>query len=121
MVSSGPMVFVLLGIYGLFPAFTDGVGKAWISSLVPDEHLGRAQGVFQALSSGAILIAGLWAGLLWNAGAGAGVVPLLVSGVCAFIGALALVTTRLWLGRHRKAQRGHPAVHTERGAGGGGG
>jgi MFS family permease len=121
MVSSGPMVFVLLGIYGLFPAFTDGVGKAWISSLVPDEHLGRAQGVFQALSSGAILVAGLWAGLLWNAGAGAGVVPLVVAGLCAFIGALALVTGRLWLGRRRKTQRGHPAIDAESSAGGGGG
>lgn len=110
MVDAGPMVFVFVGIYGLFPAFTDGVGKAWISSLVPDEHLGRAQGVFQALSSIAIFVAGLWAGLLWSAGAGSGVVPLTISGVCGFIGAGALVAARLWLGRRRNAQRGHSAV-----------
>ena len=52
LVDGGPAVFVLIAIYGLFPAFTDGVGKAWISALVPDQHRGRAQGVFQALSSG---------------------------------------------------------------------
>ena len=48
-------VFVLLAVYGVFPAFTDGVGKAWISTLVDDEHRGRAQGVFQSLSNGAVL------------------------------------------------------------------
>ncbi|OZB77937.1 MAG: MFS transporter, partial [Microbacterium sp. 14-71-5] len=53
LVGKGPVVFVLLAVYGLFPALTDGVGKAWISSLVPAEHRGRAQGAFQALSSGA--------------------------------------------------------------------
>lgn len=95
----GAGVFLLLAVYGLFPAFTDGVGKAWVSSLVPAEHRGRAQGVFQALSSGAVLLAGLWAGLLWNAGPGSGTVPLLVSGAAAVIGAAAMVGLRLWRAR----------------------
>lgn len=89
--SGGPAVFLLLAVYGLFPAFTDGVGKAWVSSLVPDEHRGRAQGVFQAFSSGAVLVAGLWAGLLWNAGPGGGTVPLLVSGAGAVLGAAVMM------------------------------
>lgn len=93
-VDGGPMVFVLLAVYGLFPAFTDGVGKAWISSLVPDEHRGRAQGVFQALMSGSMLAAGLWAGLMWGVGPGAGVVPLAVSGVLGLAAAVALVGLR---------------------------
>jgi MFS family permease len=119
LVEAGPMVFVLVGIYGLFPAFTDSVGKAWISTLVPDEHLGRAQGVFQALSSGAIFFAGLWAGLLWEAGTGGGVVPLLISGACALVAALAMVTTRLWLARRRRAQRSHAAIDAQGGSRGG--
>lgn len=98
MVSSGPAVFALIAVYGLFPAFTDGVGKAWISSLVPDDHRGRAQGVFQALSSGAILVAGLWAGLLWDVGAGSGVLPLMISGGAALAAAIALVGARAWRG-----------------------
>ncbi|WP_263731717.1 MFS transporter [Cellulomonas sp. SG140] len=94
LVGKGPAVFVLLAVYGLFPALTDGVGKAWISSLVPAEHRGRAQGAFQALSSGAVLVAGLWAGLLWDAGRGRGTVPLLVSGAGAVIAVPVLAALR---------------------------
>ena len=94
LVGHSAWVFVLVAAYGLFPAFTDGVGKAWISHLVPDEHRGRAQGVFQSLSNGAVFVAGLWAGLTWTLGPGAGVVPLLVSGVCALIAGIGLVLAR---------------------------
>ena len=96
LVDSGPAVYVLLAVYGLFPALTDGVGKAWVSSLVADEHRGRAQGVFQSLSNGAVFVAGLWAGLLWTVGPGDGVLPLLVSGGLALAAGLVLV-----VGRHR--------------------
>ena len=94
LVDHGAPVFVLVAIYGLFPAFTDGVGKAWISSLVPREHVGRAQGIFQGFNSGAVLVAGLWAGLLWSAGDGEGTVPLMVSGGVALVAAATMVTLR---------------------------
>ena len=70
--------WLLLGAYGLFAACTDGVGKAWISSLVGSDRQATAQGVFQGGSGLAILVAGVWAGLLWGAD---GRLPLLVSGV----------------------------------------
>ena len=70
-------------VYGGFAGITDGVGKAWISSLAPPEVRGHAQGLFQGLAGVGILVAGLWAGLLWTAGPGSGVVPLLVSGTVA--------------------------------------
>lgn len=88
--SSAVMVYASIAVYGLFPAFTDGVGKAWISTLVPAGLRGHAQGVFQGLQSGAVLLAGLWAGLLWHAGAGRGVVPLAVSGIAAGVAAVAM-------------------------------
>jgi len=69
--------WLLLGCYGLFAACTDGVGKAWISSMVGTERQATAQGVFQGFSGVAILIAGVWAGLFWGAD---GRLPLLVSG-----------------------------------------
>lgn len=94
LVHGGAAVFVLAAVYGLFPAFTDGVGKAWIASLVPAQHIGRAQGVYQGLMSGAVLLAGLWAGLLWTAGPGKGVVPLVVSGGAALLAAAAMVGLR---------------------------
>jgi MFS family permease len=94
LVDGGPAVFVLMAVYGLFPALTDGVGKAWVSALVPEAHRGRAQGVFQGLGSGAVLLAGTWAGLLWTAGPGDGVVPLVLSGCGALLAAALLVAAR---------------------------
>jgi MFS family permease len=69
--------WALIAVYGVFAACYDGVGKAWISTLLPEQLQSGGQGVFQGLSGFAILVAGLWAGLLWG---GAGRLPLLVSG-----------------------------------------
>jgi MFS family permease len=71
------VAWVLIGVYGVFTACTDGVGKAWVSALAGDARQSTAQGVFQGGSGLAILIAGLWAGLLWGAD---GRLPLLISG-----------------------------------------
>src|SRR5665647_2978460 len=87
LVNGGWAVIVLLCVYGGFNGVTDGVGKAWISSLVPPTMRGRAQGVFQGFMGGSVLIAGLWAGLIWNLGPGHGVVPLIVSGAVAAVAA----------------------------------
>jgi MFS family permease len=75
-------VWPLLLIYGGFTAATDGVGKAWISSLVPQASQGRAQGLYQGLTGAAVLVSGVWAGLAWH---GTGTVPLLVSGIGASV------------------------------------
>lgn len=81
--------WLLIGVYGLFTACTDGVGKAWVSSLVGPQLQGSAQGVFQGLSGFAVLTAGLWAGFLWGAD---GRLPLLVSGfVGGVVAAVVLV------------------------------
>ena len=76
--TTDPVVaWLLIGVYGLFTACTDGVGKAWASSLAGAGRQATAQGVFQGGSGLAILIAGVWAGLLWGAD---GRLPLLISG-----------------------------------------
>ncbi|MGQ4480144.1 MFS transporter [Streptomyces sp. SAS_276] len=75
-------VFVVLPLYGGFAACTDGVGKAWISTLVPDHQQGTAQGLFQGATGAAVLLAGVWAGLAWGAD---GHVPLLLSGGIALV------------------------------------
>ena len=79
---------VLIAMYGLFTAFTDGVGKAWVSSLVGADRQASAQGVFQGASGLAVLAAGLWAGFLWGAD---GRLPLLISGVVGGLFAIALL------------------------------
>jgi MFS family permease len=80
--------WLLIGAYGLFTGCTDGVGKAWVSSLVGPDVQGSAQGVFQGLSGFAVLVAGLWAGFLWGAD---GSLPLLVSGIAGGVVAVVVL------------------------------
>lgn len=84
--------WLLIGVYGLFTACTDGVGKAWISSLVGSEVQASAQGVFQGASGFAVLAAGLWAGFMWGAD---GRVPLLISGIVGGVFAVGLLVVGL--------------------------
>lgn len=86
LVHSPGWVFLVLPLYGGFAAATDGVGKAWVASLAPPERQGSAQGLYQGLTGGAILVAGIWAGLAWNS---TGQLPLLIAGAVGF--ALAVV------------------------------
>ncbi|MFU8875393.1 MFS transporter [Micromonospora sp. SL4-19] len=81
--------WLLLAVYGGFTAFTDGVGKAWISGLLAAHEQGTGQGLFQGLTGLAILPAGLWAGLAWGHD---GTLPLLVSGIAAAVLATWLLT-----------------------------
>jgi MFS family permease len=80
--------WLLIGVYGLFTGCTDGVGKAWISSLVGSNLQASAQGVFQGLSGFAVLAAGLWAGFLWGAD---GRLPLLISGIAGGVFAVTVL------------------------------
>jgi MFS family permease len=84
--------WLLVGVYGVFTGCTDGVGKAWISSLVGSELQASAQGVFQGASGFAVLAAGLWAGFLWGAD---GRLPLLISGIVGGVFAVGLLVAGL--------------------------
>ncbi|MCX6404414.1 MAG: MFS transporter [Actinobacteria bacterium] len=86
-----PAMYIAVALYGFFPALTDGIGKAVVSHTVPKTMHGRAQGVFQSLSGGSILIAGIWAGLLWSKGSGHGSLPMTIAGGLAGVGAIALL------------------------------
>jgi len=90
LVDSPALAVLLLIAYGGFAGITEGVGRAWISALSPAPVRGHAQGLFQALGGAGILVAGLWAGLTWEAGPGNGVVPLLISGSVAAVAAVGL-------------------------------
>jgi MFS family permease len=97
--------WLLIGVYGLFTGCTDGVGKAWISSLVGSDLQASAQGVFQGASGFAMLIAGLWAGLSWGTD---GRLPLLISGAVGATFAVVLLFVAL-----RQANGGVPTPVTE--------
>jgi MFS family permease len=85
--------WLLIGVYGLFTGCTDGVGKAWISSLIGADLQASAQGVFQGASGFAVMAAGLWAGLLWGAD---GRLPLLISGIAGGVFAVALLAAAVY-------------------------
>jgi len=87
LVSQGFWTWLLIVVYGGYAALTEGVGKAWIASLVPKPRVGTALGYYQAAIGGASVVAGIWAGLLWGSG---GRVPFLISASMACAVALTI-------------------------------
>lgn len=87
------IAIMALALYGLFPALTDGVGKAWIAGLSEDNHRGHAQGVYQAFMNFAVLGAGIWGGLMWSKGAIQW--PLIIAAFGALTGSIVLATGHL--------------------------
>lgn len=83
------IAIIALGIYGLFPAFTDGVGKSWIGKLSSKTVRGRSQGIYQASMNFAVLGAGIWGGALWRKNDFE--LPLVLAGTGAIIGVLLLL------------------------------
>lgn len=90
--SSG-WVWVLLPLYGAYTALTDGVGKAWVADLLPEELLGTGLGLFQGIAGGCALIASVWAGLAWGRD---GRVPLTISGAAVGVLAAGLLASGAW-------------------------
>jgi len=59
-------IWILFALYGIYAASTEGVVKAWVSDLIPDEQLGSAIGLMTMLSSLAVMLGSLVAGILWD-------------------------------------------------------
>ena len=89
------VTLLLLAIYGGYAACNDTVGKSWVSKLAPDNRQLWAQSLLQGFSGFSVLVAGLWAGLAWTLGAGAGVVPLALSGLIALAAAVVVAVAKL--------------------------
>lgn len=58
--------FVLLSLYGIYAAATEGIGKAWITRSVPREDAGTAVGAVTSLQSLAAVGASAAAGVIWQ-------------------------------------------------------
>jgi MFS family permease len=87
-------VWVLYALYGMYYAATEGVARAFIADLVPQERRGAAYGLFNAAIGLAALPASVIAGLLWQgAGAWTGFGP---SAPFFFGAALALTSAALF-------------------------
>jgi len=85
------LAWLVLAAYGLYTACTDGVGKAWVSTMVTGPARTTAQGIAQGAGGLAALVAGLWAGLAWGHD---GRTPLLISGIIGAGVALYVLTYR---------------------------
>ncbi|WP_248353681.1 MFS transporter [Anaeromyxobacter oryzae] len=60
-------LWALFGVYGLYIAATDGVGKAYAVELVPESVRATAVGMLGTVTGLATLVASTTAGLLWEA------------------------------------------------------
>jgi MFS family permease len=81
-------MWILFALYGIYAASTEGVSKAWISDLVPDEFRGSAIGLLTMLSSFAVMFGSFLTGVLWdNFGAQ---VPFLISSITSLFIAVLL-------------------------------
>lgn len=60
------LLWFLFPFYGIYMALTEGVGKAYISNLVPQEKVGTAFGIYQTTIGLCTFFASFIAGLLWT-------------------------------------------------------
>ncbi len=58
-------IWLLVALYGLYSALTEGVGKAIVANLVDERLLGTAFGIYSAFTGIALLPASLIFGILW--------------------------------------------------------
>ncbi|HMV18466.1 MAG TPA: MFS transporter [Zoogloea sp.] len=86
------MMWPLFAFYGLFMAATEGVEKALVADLVPQEQLGTAFGWFNLAAGLTLLPASLIFGALWDA-----LAPTAAFAFSAACAALAALLLRLWV------------------------
>ncbi len=60
------LIWILFSLYGIYAASTEGVSKAWISDLIPDEQRGSAIGLLTMLSGFAVMLGSFFTGVMWD-------------------------------------------------------
>jgi MFS family permease len=63
---TGIQIWLLYAFYGIYYALTEGVAKALVADIIPQEQRGTAYGYFNAAIGIAALPASLIAGVLWQ-------------------------------------------------------
>ena len=76
-------------LYGIYAASTEGVAKAWVSDLIPDNSRATAIGLLTMLSSFAMMTGSLITGILWDKFGPA--IPFFVSSVVSLAVAFSLL------------------------------
>jgi MFS family permease len=83
--------WILLPIYGIYPALTDGVGKAMVADIVPSEKRAGAIGLFDTVGGLGTFLASLMAGALWAFRPGGVIFAMGIGGVLALLGAILML------------------------------
>jgi len=77
------LIWLLFALYGIYAASTEGVSKAWISDLIPDEQRGSAIGLLTMLSSFSVMLGSFLTGILWDQFGSA--IPFLLSATVSLV------------------------------------
>ena len=80
------LIWLLFALYGIYAASTEGISKAWISDLIPDEQRGSAIGLLTMLSSFSVMLGSFLTGILWDQFGSA--IPFLLSAAVSLVIAL---------------------------------
>jgi MFS family permease len=83
-------IWILFAFYGIYAASTEGVSKAWISDLIPNEQRGSAIGLLTMLSSFAIMLGSFFTGVLWDTFGSS--VPFLISASLSLAISIIIIT-----------------------------
>jgi MFS family permease len=92
LVNNLPIIFLLFAFYGIYAASTEGIAKAWVSDLIPDENRGKAIGILTMTTSIAIMLGSFLAGVLWDTFGSA--VPFLFSSIISLSVAIIFIFTK---------------------------
>jgi MFS family permease len=76
-------IWLLFALYGIYAASTEGISKAWVSDLIPDEQRGSAIGLLTMLSSFSVMLGSFLTGILWDQFGSA--IPFLLSATVSLV------------------------------------
>lgn len=77
------ILWFLFAFYGIYSASTEGISKAWVSDLIPDELRGSAIGLLTMLSGFSIMLGSVAAGILWDFYGST--IPFLISAIASLL------------------------------------
>ena len=82
-------IWILFALYGIYAASTEGISKAWISDLIPNEQRGSAIGLVTMLSSFAMMLGSFLTGVLWDKFGSS--IPFLLSAIISLMIAIIII------------------------------
>lgn len=86
------LLWFLFALYGIYAASTEGISKAWISDIIPDERRGTAIGLATLITGICVMIGSFATGFLWDKFGSQ--VPFLISAIVSLIIALFVIVKR---------------------------